>query len=149
MTFTATALPRPRGGISIPLPFDPAEAWGERDRYYLTGRVGGYPMRGSVTPRDGSADLALGPSWCHDPRVGPGALLEVSLEPEGPQIETIAPDLADALTAEPAARRAFEALATHYRKGFVTWVESARRPVTRTKRIAATIAALNAGQREP
>ena len=36
-TFTATAEARPRGGIAIRLPVDPAEIWGERDRYYVTG----------------------------------------------------------------------------------------------------------------
>jgi hypothetical protein len=39
MTFTATAQARPRGGMAIALPFDPAEAWGDRDRYYLAGTI--------------------------------------------------------------------------------------------------------------
>jgi hypothetical protein len=149
MTFTATALPRPRGGITIRLPFDPAEVWGQRDRYYVAGTIAQYPMRGVVAPGDDEPALSLGPAWCRDPRVGAGAVLRVSLEPEGPQIDTIAEDLADALTAAPAARRTFESLATHYRNGFVTWVEAAKRPETRAKRIAATGAALNAGRREP
>ena len=36
-TFTATAEARPRGGIAIRLPVDPATIWGERDRYYVIG----------------------------------------------------------------------------------------------------------------
>jgi Bacteriocin-protection, YdeI or OmpD-Associated/Domain of unknown function (DUF1905) len=148
MTFTAVAGARPRGGISIALPFQPAEVWGERDRYYLTGTVGNYSMRGLVTPDDGEPSLELGPAWCRDPRVGPGATLEVSLRPEGPQLETIEADVADALRAEPKARRNFESLATFYRKGFMTWIDGARRPETRAQRIAETVAALKAGQRE-
>ena len=50
MTFTATAQARSGGGIAIALPFDPAEAWGDRDRYYLAGTIGQYPMRATVTP---------------------------------------------------------------------------------------------------
>jgi len=147
MTFTATAKARPRGGISIALPFDPAEAWGERDRYYLAGRIEQYPMRATVTPAN-EPMLTLGPSWCRDPRVGPGSTLRVSLQPEGPQLETIAPDFADALRAEPEARRFFESLATFYRNAMVTWVEGAKRPDTRARRIAETVADLNAGRRE-
>ena len=106
-------------------------------------------MRATVTPTKGaSPTLTLGPAWCRDPRVGPGASLRVSLHPEGPQLDTIATDLADALRAEPKARRTFESLATFYRKAFVDWINGARRPETRAKRVAETVEALNAGRRE-
>ena len=148
MTFTAVAQARPRGGIAIHLPFDPAEAWGERERYYLAGTIGPYPMRGVVVPGDGEPALELGPAWCRDPRMGAGATLQVTLRPEGPQLDSIAPDFAEALEAEPQARRFFESLATFYRNGFVAWVEGAKRPETRAKRIAETVAALKQGRRE-
>ena len=148
MSFTATAEPRPRGGIRIRLPFDPADAWGERDRYYLRGTIQGYGMRGSVTPSVHGAALELGPSWCRDPRVGPGAILDVSLDLEGPQLDSIGPDLAEAIRADAGARRFFESLATFYRNAWVRWVESAKRPETRATRIAETVAALRAGRRE-
>ena len=90
-------------------------------------------MRATVTPSDGEHMLTLGPSWCRDPRVGAGASVRVSLQPEGPQLDTIAADLADALQAEPRARRFFESLATFYRKAFVTWVDGAKRPETRAQ----------------
>jgi hypothetical protein len=101
MTFTATAQARPRGGIAIALPFDPAEAWGDRDRYYLAQHDRAHPMRATVTPAGAEPMLKLGPAWCRDPRVGPGASLQLSLHPEGPQLDTISPDFADALRAEP------------------------------------------------
>jgi hypothetical protein len=104
-------------------------------------------MRATVTPAD-EPMLTLGPSWCRDPRVGPGSTLRVSLQLEGPQLDSISPDFADGLRAEPAARRYFESLATFYRNGFVTWVEGARRPDTRARRIAGTVADLKAGRRE-
>ena len=128
MTFTATAQARRRGGIA--------------------GTIEQYPMRATVTPDDGDPMLTLGPAWCRDPRVGPGASLRVSLHAEGPQLDTISPDFADALRAEPEARRFFESLATFYRNAFVTWVEGAKRPETRARRIAATVDDLKAGRRE-
>ena len=148
MTFTAVARARPRGGIAIPLPFDPAVAWGERDRYYVAGRIAQYPMRAVIAGGTSEPMMELGPSWCRDPRVGPGATLAVRLQPEGPQLETMTPDLAEAIHADPQARRFFESLATFYRNGFVTWVEGAKKPETRVRRISEVVAALHAGHRE-
>ena len=147
-TFTATAEARPQGGIAIRLPVDPAAIWGERERYYVAGTIERYTMRGVVANREGEPYLELGPAWCRDPRVGPGATLRVNLSPEGPQIWTLASDFAEALTAEPIALRFFESLATFYRKAWVRWVEGAKRPEARAERIAETVAALAAEQRE-
>jgi uncharacterized protein YdeI (YjbR/CyaY-like superfamily) len=60
----------------------------------------------------------------------------------------MAADLAAAFDAEPAARRFFESLPTFYRKNFMRWIDQAKRPDTRARRIAETIATLNAGKRE-
>jgi hypothetical protein len=74
VTFTAVARGRQRGGIAIDLPFDLASVWGERDRYYLAGSIQQYPMRDVVSGDTGAPPvLELGPAWCRDPRVGPGA----------------------------------------------------------------------------
>lgn len=69
-TFTATAEGRRRGGIAIRLPVDPAEIWGDREQYYVTGTIERYQMRGVVADRDGEPYLELGPAWCRDPRPG-------------------------------------------------------------------------------
>ena len=147
-TFTATAEARARGAIAIRIPLDPASLWGERDRYYVTGTIERYPMRGVVAYRDGEPYLKLGPAWCRDPRVGPGASLRVNLSPEGPQIWNVASDFAAALTAEPKARRFFESLATFYRNAWVKWVEGAKRPEPRAARITKVVESLAAGRRD-
>jgi Bacteriocin-protection, YdeI or OmpD-Associated len=147
MTFTAVARSRSRGGIAVPLPFDPASVWGERDRYHLAGTIERYPMRGVVPGGTDAPTLELGPAWCRDPRVGAGATLLVSLYPEGPQLDSLSADIADAISADPRARRFFESLATHYRNGYVTWVESAKRPETRARRVDEVVSALVAGRR--
>src|SRR5207237_10695561 len=106
--FTAIAEGRPGGGISIKLPFDPAAAWGERERYDLTGTINGHKVRGKLTSRAGGHSLDLGPAWCRDATVVVGAQIVVVLAPEGPQLGAMAADIAAALDAEPAARRFFE-----------------------------------------
>ena len=148
ISFRARAEPRPRGGITIALPFDPDSEWSAKDRHYVAGTIGGYRMRGVLSDADDRWLISLGPAWCRDPRVGPGSDVDVVLEPEGPQLDTMAPDLAAALTAAPEARRLFESLAPFYRNGFVDWVEDAKRPDTRARRIEDTLTALRAGRRE-
>ena len=59
-----------------------------------------------------------------------------------------AEDIAAALDADLEARRFFESLATFYRKNFIRWIECAKRPETRAKRIAEPVATLKSGKRE-
>jgi hypothetical protein len=146
--FTALAEGRPGGGIAVKLPFDPSAAWGERERYDVTGTINGHKVRGKLTSRAGGHVLELGPAWCRDPTIVDGAPIVVVLAQEGPQLATMADDIAAALDAEPAARRFFESLPTFYRKNFMRWIEAAKRPETRAKRIAETVATLKSGKRE-
>jgi Bacteriocin-protection, YdeI or OmpD-Associated/Domain of unknown function (DUF1905) len=147
--FVATVEARAGGGIAIRIPFDVAAVWGSKDRHDVTGTVAGHKVRGPLRQRDGAHYLELGPAWCRDGDVLVGKDAPIELAPEGPQIGTMASDLAAALKAEPQARRFFESLATFYRKGFVRWIDGAKRPETRARRIADTVAALSAGKREP
>jgi hypothetical protein len=34
----------------IPIPFDPEAAWGERERYYVSGSIGEHRFRGCLDP---------------------------------------------------------------------------------------------------
>jgi hypothetical protein len=148
-TFSAIVDGRPRGGISIKLPFDPNAEWGPKDRHDVRGTIDGHTVRGPLHAVDGQYVLEMGPAWCRDPRVAPiGSQVKVELEAEGPQVASMANDLAAAFEAEPEARRFFESLATFYRKNFIRWIDGAKRPETRASRIAETIATLKAGKRE-
>ncbi len=130
------------------MPFDPSAAWGASDRHNVTGIIEGRRVRGTLTIVGGVHYLLLGPAWCRDPRVGPGANVTVVLAPEGPHLGSLATDFRARLEAEPEARRFFESLATFYRKGYVRWIEEAKRPETRSKRIEETVAGLKAGRRQ-
>ena len=146
--FTAAVEARPQRGIAIRIPFDPSAEWGAKERHDVTGSVAGHKVRGRLTMRGGQHYLELGPAWCRDNRLADGADVSVEIAPEGPQLVSMAADLAAALNAEPEARGFFESLATFYRKGFVRWIEGAKRPETRAKRIAETVAALKSRKRE-
>src|SRR5262245_8346553 len=87
--FPALTEGRKAGGIQLRLPCDPADAWGDRDRWYVHGTIDGRIYRGSVERGDGAAAMDLGPSWCRDPQVGPGHNVRVVMRLEGPQLDTI------------------------------------------------------------
>jgi hypothetical protein len=134
--------------VRIRSPFDPDVAWGERERHSINGTIGGHGVRGRLTKAGEAYVLDLGPTWCRDPAVAAGTTHTVILAPEGPQLDSMAADLADAIAADPAARATFEALPTFYRKNFLRWIDGAKRPETRARRIADTIAVLHEGRRE-
>jgi hypothetical protein len=139
--------PRPRGGSIIPIAFDPVAAWGDRDEFYVHGTIQGRRVRGSITHDGQRWILSLGPAWCRDAAVGPGREVLVDLAPEGPQVDDVPSELGQLLRADPAARRAFEHLATFYRNGFVGPIADARRPETRARRAQQVLEALHAGRR--
>jgi len=148
ISFPATLQSRPNGGVAIRMPFDPSVEWGDKKRHFVTGTIEGRGVRGTLTAVDGEHYLLLGPAWCRDPRVGPGAHVTVSLVPEGPQFASLANDFREALGAEAEARGLFESLATFYRNGYVHWIDQAKLPETRAKRIEETVAALKAGKKQ-
>jgi uncharacterized protein YdeI (YjbR/CyaY-like superfamily) len=77
-----------------------------------------------------------------------GAEVELALSPEGPQLDNVAHDVLAALDGAPQARDFFLSLPTFYRKNFIRWIEGAKRPDTRSRRIAEMIQLLRAGKRE-
>jgi uncharacterized protein YdeI (YjbR/CyaY-like superfamily) len=73
--------------------------------------------------------------------------------PEGPQTaalsaESGSADIGDALQREREVSAFFDALPTFYRKNFIRWIESAKRPETRAARIAEMVELLKDGKRE-
>ena len=76
------------------------------------------------------------------------APMGLAVPPEGHQVDTVAPDIGDALKAEPEARAFFESLATFYRNSYLRWIEGAKRPETRSARIAEMLGLLKAGKKQ-
>jgi uncharacterized protein YdeI (YjbR/CyaY-like superfamily) len=62
-----------------------------------------------------------------------------------PRTVAVPADLREALTAEPPAEAAFAELSFSHRRDYVEWVEEAKRPETRARRITGTVDQLRAG----
>ena len=72
--------------------------------------------------------------------------MELDTEPR-----TVQPpeDLRAALDAEPGALASFEELSFTHRREYAEWVEGAKRPETRAKRVAETVRRVQAGEAPP
>jgi Bacteriocin-protection, YdeI or OmpD-Associated/Domain of unknown function (DUF1905) len=134
-------------GAYLVIPFDPDEVWGAKEHHYVAGTIDDRTFRGHLDTDGPRCILPIGAAWIRDNGIGPGASVVVSLAPDGHQIDTIAPDIAAALTAEPLARALFASVAPFYRNNFIRWIESAKRPETRARRIAETVAMLKDGRK--
>ena len=132
----------------IPIPFNPNEVWGVKQRHHITGTVNGHGVRGSLGSDGTQYFLLLGAAWRRDCEVDAGVKVDVVLTPEGPQSESLSPDVARALEAEPQAKAFFESLATFYRNTYIKWIESAKKPETRSARIQEMIELLKAGKKQ-
>jgi len=132
----------------IPLPFNPNEVWGVKQRHHIRGSVNRQGVRGSLGSDGVQYFLPLGAAWRRGCGLEAGAKVEVVLSPEGPQSELLSPDVTAALDAEPQAKAFFESLATFYRNTYIKWIESARRPETRTARIKEMVKLLKAGEKQ-
>ena len=144
----STNLSMSKGKARLPIPFDPPEVWGERSRYHVRGTVNGIMWRGPLSVDEQGYYLSLGPAWLRDANLDVNAPVNVELLPEGPQQDSLAADIVAALAADDAARAFFDGLATFYRKGYVNWIEGAKRPETRLARIQEMMTLLQRRQKQ-
>jgi hypothetical protein len=147
--FDARVEPRSGPGLTLSLDFDPTAVWGTRDVYRVNGTIAGAPFRGTVERRGGTWTITLGQRSPSFVRAAGQEEVPVALELEGPQSQNLAADVAAALADRPRAQKAFDELATFYRKGWLRWIDATtRRPDVRTARIAEMIQLLEAGRKE-
>ncbi|MEU4743468.1 YdeI/OmpD-associated family protein [Actinosynnema sp. NPDC023658] len=144
--FTVEVREDDRGRLFVPVPLDPDEVWGAKERHHVAGTVDGVRIRGVVGRFGTDRGLVLTTSWRRDHDLGPGDRVEVVLSPEGPQRDDLADDLAAALDANPRAAAFFDSLAQFYRRAYLRWVDGTkRRPEVRAARIAELVDLLAAG----
>jgi len=147
--FTGTARTDGRGRVVVPVPFDPDQVWGVKDRHHITGMVNQVRVRGVIETSDAGPRIVLTPAWLRDNSLAPGDRVEVVLAPEGPQRADLAEDIAAALDATPAAGAFFDSLAQFYRRAYLRWIDgTTRRPELRAARIAEVVDLLAAGVKQ-
>jgi len=124
----------------VNVPFDVYQAFGA-NRVPVTATIDGIPYRGSLVRMGGDCHV-LGILKEIRTRIGKGAgdTVEVVVTRDAaPRVVDVPADLRAALTSSPPATTMFESLAFSHRREFVRWIEDAKRPDTRARRIAGTV----------
>ncbi len=102
--------------------------------------VNGVTVAGRIARRGGQNLICFSRAAREQLGVEPGQPIRLTIElDDQPRDVEVPDDLAAALDAEPAARAAFDALAFTHRKEYVRWVEEAKKPETRERRVRETV----------
>jgi hypothetical protein len=138
-SFTAELEEAPRGGAFVEVPADVVAALGGGGRIAVRATFDGVAYQGSIVTMGGRKVLGVLKAVRTELGKAPGDTLAVTVEPDGSERTiSVPPDLATALEGA-GARGAFDALSYSHRREYVQWVDDAKRPETRTRRIAATV----------
>ncbi len=144
--FTAMIEDAGRGGAYVTIPFNVEQVFGKK-RVMVKAWLGGEYYRGSLV-RMGGSEHILGVRKEIREKLGKaiGDEIEVVLEEDtDPREVTVPQDLQLALVSEPLAQANFGKLAYSHQKEYVQWIEEAKRPETRQKRVEQTVEKLIAG----
>jgi hypothetical protein len=147
--FTAIVAAAGRGKLWVPVPFDPDQVWGAKQRHHIAGTVNGIRFRAVIEPAGAGVGFTLGRTSPARFGVAVGDEVAVEITPEGPQRDDLADDVAAALAANPDAGVFFDSIAQFYRRGYLRWIDATkRRPDQRAERIANMVKLLKAGVKQ-
>jgi Bacteriocin-protection, YdeI or OmpD-Associated/Domain of unknown function (DUF1905) len=114
----------------------------------VTVTIGPHTYRTTVFSRAGRYLVPLSAENREAAGVAAGDVVDVDLEADtAPREVEVPADLTEALGHDPAARGFFESLSYSHRKEWVRWIEEAKRPETRQRRLESTVSALREGRR--
>ena len=118
-----------------------------RDMPKVEGTINGHPFRAALEPNpSGGRRLKVNEAMRRGAGAGEGDTVELAVlgpepDPKGPA------DLRAAFESSPEAKEVWEDLTTMGRLDWVRWIESAKKPETRERRLRRTIEQLSEGKR--
>ena len=138
--FSAPIEGAPRGGAYVTVPPEVIEELGGSGRIPVTASFDGVAYRGSIVRMGGSSVLGVLKGIREGLGKEVGDIIEVTVDLDvGAREVELPPELAVALEANPAARRAFDALSFSHRREHAMHVAEAKKPETRERRTRKTI----------
>lgn len=142
----AKLVPIKGGGFYVVVPDATAARAGVALHDRVRGTVAGVAYRSSLSRYSGTFHVGVQTTVVREAGLTANATFAMTLEkdPEPPPGEIVPSDLAAALAASPQARLGFDSMGPAHRREHVKHVLEAKKPETRTRRIASTIAALEA-----
>jgi Bacteriocin-protection, YdeI or OmpD-Associated/Domain of unknown function (DUF1905) len=148
LTFRTTIELGGRTATGLHVPDEVVSALGPGRRPAVRVTIGQHTYRTTVASMGGRFMIPLSAPNRAAADVAAGDEVDVTIEADTATREVAVPDdLRAALAADRATRDFFDALAYTHRKEWVRWIEDAKRPDTRAKRVPATVCALDARKR--
>ena len=147
MRFRATLQLGGKTATGIDVPAEVVESLGAGKRPPVSVTIKGHTYRTTVAPRGGRFMLPVSA----DNRASAGVVagdevdVDVALDTE-PREVSVPPDLAEALDAEPDAKRYFDGLSYSHKLRHVLAIEEAKTAETRQRRVAKAVSALREGR---
>jgi hypothetical protein len=148
LSFRTTVELGGKTATGLQVPDDIVSALGAGKRPAVRVSISDYTYRTTVASMGGRYLVPLSADHRAAAGVAAGDEVDVTIEADTEAREVPVPDdLRAALERDDAARRYFNGLAYTHRKEWVRWIEDAKRPQTRERRLEATLEALRAGRR--
>lgn len=146
MHFSAVLQLNGKTATGIPLPADVLAALGGGKRPKLRVTLSGYTYRTTVGSVDGVPMISVSADVRGVTGITAGDQLDVIVEPDTePRDVALPTDLAAALADYPQARRFYDSLSYSRQLAYVSWIEGAKKPETRSRRVSKTVALLDGG----
>ncbi|MEK7275893.1 MAG: YdeI/OmpD-associated family protein [Chloroflexota bacterium] len=134
-----------RGAPTSAMLVIPSATLGMKARVPVKGTINGFPFRSSFFPTGkGMHYMVVNKEVRAGAKATVGEIVTVVMEVDTePRVVTLAADLKKALAKNKTAKAALERLAYSHQKEYVGYIEEAKRPETRAKRIKQTLEVLS------
>jgi len=148
MEFSAELEQAPgKAATGITVPEDVLAALGGGRRPAVAVTINGHTFRTTIGSMGGVAKIPVSAAVRAAAGVTAGDVLIVGLAVDAaPRDVAVPDDLTAALAGDPVAAEFFAGLSPSHKKAYVTWIEEAKKPETRAKRVAEAAARLAAKQ---
>ncbi|HEY5564259.1 MAG TPA: YdeI/OmpD-associated family protein [Rhodothermia bacterium] len=146
--FKAVIEAHPSGGAYVNVPFEVEKVFG-RKRVKILATFDGEPYRGLLTPMGTPHHILIVRKDIRE-KIGkaPGDEVTVTVEEDlEPRVVNVPPDVRRILDDNHGAADFFLTLSFTHQREYVEWIEEAKKPETRARRIARMIELLNQEQR--
>ncbi|HUK56633.1 MAG TPA: YdeI/OmpD-associated family protein [Nitrospiria bacterium] len=130
------------------MPFSVEDVFGTRARLPVKGTINGFPFRSSLFPMgEGRHFMMVNKQMWEGAKIQAGRTVQVVLQKDNELRSVAVPrDLMAALSRSKTARNLFGKLSYTHKKEFIRWIESAKRPETRARRIRSAVTMIAQGR---
>jgi hypothetical protein len=132
----------------LPIPEQVTRACATKSRVAVRGTINGFPFRTSLLPEgDGTHAMPVNKGMLQGAGTAAGQIVTVIMEIDTAARTVEVPgDMNEALREPGTLQSAFESLSYSRQKEFVDWIEQAKRPETRAKRLRKMLVLLEEGR---